>query len=119
MAEPSQLASPASIGSGGGVSHIGHVAGLALALGLLLTEDHTNWLQQADRKYHGWRREQRRKNIQVYQPPPFDDDDEQEEVDLAQNKQKMNGILEKVARNGIDSLTKGEREFLDAMSRRM
>ncbi len=108
-----------SIGSADGVSHIGHMAGLALALGLLLIEDHTNWLQQADRKYQGWRREQRRKKIKLYQPPPFDDDDEQEEIDMARNKQKMNAILEKVARNGIDSLTKGEREFLDAMSRRM
>lgn len=110
-----------SIGDGSGVSHIGHSAGLIIALIYLFITEKTDWMLLLRHKYNNFKRQKARKkaNIRVVPPIDDDDDDEDEDDDDHNDKQRMDQLLEKVARKGIDSLTQKEREFLDSISRKM
>ncbi len=107
------LGSVASLGSMDGVSHIGHFSGFAVALGYLLIIEKTDFSATITRRFSQWKKKMKRPNITLLPDPP------KKQINLEQEKRRMDDLLEKVAREGISSLTKEEREFLDSISRKI
>lgn len=104
-----------SLGSMSQVSHFGHLAGVVVAFGYLHLSEHTNFIYRLKRRIQDFKSKQRRRHIRVVDTQKRPN----RENNIQDNKKKMDAILEKVAQNGINSLSKEEKDFLDAMSRQI
>lgn len=100
-------------GAVGNVAYDVHLVGAAFALLYWYSGRRLYWLAPTS-WWRGGKPFRRRARLRVHKPQPSVDDEDYHELD-----EKADAVLDKVARDGIESLTAKERRVLEAYSRRM
>ena len=102
-------------GTADGVAHFAHLGGMVFGIVLILLWRRRERMQAYDyepRQRWRWRKAEE----EDYNPRPRSDEDFNAEK--AENRRRIDEILDKISRNGYDSLTMEEKEFLFKSSNR-
>ncbi|MBQ5532163.1 MAG: rhomboid family intramembrane serine protease [Bacteroidales bacterium] len=97
-------------GTADGVAHFAHLGGMVFGIILILLWRRRERMQAYDYEPRQRRRWRRQDDFdESYERPRSDDDFNAEK---AENRRRIDEILDKISRNGYDALTKEEKEFL-------
>ena len=102
-------------GTADGVAHFAHLGGMVFGIVLILLWRRRERMQAYDYEPRQRRWRQRDEGDESYDRPRSDEDFNAEK---AENRRRIDEILDKISRNGYDSLTKEEKEFLFKSSNR-
>ena len=102
-------------GTADGVAHFAHLGGMVFGIMLILLWRRRERMQAYDYEPRQRRWRQRDEGDEFYDRPRSDEDFNAEK---AENRRRIDEILDKISRNGYDSLTKEEKEFLFKSSNR-